>query len=281
MNKIKLSDVKKLIKKRPEDSYKGKNGSVLVIGGCEHYVSAPALSALAALRTGIDFIQVASSEKAAYAINGFSIDFITKKMKGDFLSDKHIDELLEFAADFDAVLLGPGLGKRPETKSFVNSCVSKCEVPLIIDADGIQQLDLGNVKGLLTPHKREFEILFGIKPPKDLKQKINLVQSKAKEYRCTILLKGPIDIISDGKNTKLNYAGNPGMTVAGTGDLLSGLCAGFIAQKNSLFDSACGAAYVNGAIGDELKKTKGYGFVSSDFIPLIADYIYKKTKVKL
>src|SRR3989338_8284603 len=101
------SDVRKVIKKRSLHSHKGENGTVLVIGGSEHYVSAPALSALAALRTGIDLIQVAGPEKAAYAINSFSIEFITKKMKGTFMDEIHSEELLEFASDFDCVLIGP------------------------------------------------------------------------------------------------------------------------------------------------------------------------------
>src|SRR3989338_7785946 len=100
-------DVIKAVKIRNPFSHKGENGCVLVIGGSENYVSAPALSALAALRTGIDLIQVAAPEKAAYAINSFSIDFITRKMKGTFMDESHSEELLAFASDFDCVLIGP------------------------------------------------------------------------------------------------------------------------------------------------------------------------------
>lgn len=278
MENTSYKDVKKCIKKRAKDSHKGENGCVLVIGGCEDYVSAPALSAYSALRTGIDLIVVASTEKAAYAINSFAIDFITKKMKGTYFSPEHTKDLLEFAKTFDAVLIGPGIGKRPETKAFVNEFIEKCDTPLIVDADAIQQVRKKFVKGILCPHEREFEICFGVRPPKELKPRIETVKDYAKKFNCVILLKGVIDIISDGKKVKLNKTGNEGMTVGGTGDILSGLCAGFIAQKANYFDAASAAAFINGTIGDRLKKKMGYGFTASDFLPLIPEIIYKKGK---
>jgi NAD(P)H-hydrate epimerase len=276
VNTASEKDVRRVVKKHAKDSHKGENGCVLVIGGCEHYVSAPALSASAALRTGIDLIQVASSEQAAYAINSFSIDFITKKFKGKHFAPKHLKELIPFANTFDSVLIGPGLGKNPATKKFVNQFVSKCKINLVIDADALQQIDRKKIRGLVCPHEREFEMAFGKRPPRRLKERIALTQKMAKKHKCVILLKGPADIISDGPRVTVNKTGNEGMTVGGTGDLLSGLCAGFIAQGNDLFDSAVAAAFVNGKIGDLLLKEKGYGFVSSDFIPLIPKVLFKK-----
>ena len=269
-------DLRKVVRKHAPDSHKGENGCVLVIGGCEDYVSAPALSASAALRTGIDLIQVASSEQAAYAINSFSIDFITKKFKGKFFAPKHLKEIVPFANTFDSVLIGPGLGKRPATKKFVNQFVPKCKVNLVIDADALQQIDRKKIKGLVCPHEREFEIAFGVRPPRRLKERIAVTKKMAKKHKCVILLKGPVDVISDGTRVTINKTGNEGMTVGGTGDLLGGLCAGFIAQHNDLFDSAVAAAYANGKIGDLLLKNMGYGFVSSDFIAMIPKVLFKK-----
>ena len=269
-------DVNNVVRKHAKDSHKGENGCVLVIGGCEDYVSAPALSASAALRTGIDLIQVASSEKAAYAINSFSIDFITRKFKGTHFAPKHLKELVPFANTFDSVLIGPGLGKKPAIKKFVNQFIPKCRINLVIDADALQQIERKKIKGLVCPHEREFEMAFGQRPPKRLKERVELTRKMARKHKCVILLKGPVDVISDGTRVTINKTGNEGMTVGGTGDLLSGLCAGFIAQGNDLFDSAVAAAHVNGRIGDLLLKEKGYGFVSSDFIPLIPKVLFKK-----
>ncbi len=274
MDECNYEDIKKCLKRHKPDSHKGENGCVLVIGGCEDYVSAPALSASSALRSGIDLIVVAAPEKAAYAINSFSIDFITKKLEGKFLNLKHVDELLDFSRDFDCVLIGPGLGKRIATKAFINEFVKYCKVPIVIDADAIQQIEKENIKGLLCPHAREFEICFGTYPKKEIKDRINNVKDIAKQHNCTILLKGAIDIVSDGKKVKVNKTGNVGMTVGGTGDILSGLCAGFIAQGGSYFNAACAAAYINGLIGDFLRKKYGFGFVSSDFINIIPEAIF-------
>ncbi|RLE44474.1 NAD(P)H-hydrate dehydratase [Candidatus Woesearchaeota archaeon] len=275
MEKCNFNDVKACLKKHKPDSHKGENGCVLVIGGCEDYVSAPALSASSALRSGIDLIVVAAPEKAAYAINSFSIDFITKKLEGKYLNLKHVDMLLDFSKDFDVVLIGPGLGKRAETKAFINEFVAGCEVPIVIDADAIQQIEKQNIKGLLCPHAREFEMCFGKYPAEEIEKRINDVRNAAEKFACTVLLKGRTDVISDGSRVKINDTGNVGMTVGGTGDILSGLCAGFIAQGGSYFEAACAAAYINGLIGDFLQKRHGFGFVSSDFINLIPKAIFK------
>lgn len=272
------SFVKKCLKKHKRTSHKGENGCVLVIGGCEDYVSAPALSASSALKTGIDLIVVAAPKLTAYAINSFFIDFITKKFEGNFFAKKHGKELTDFSKDFDVVLIGPGLGKRKETKEFVNDFVKKCELPLVIDADALQQLDRKNIKenSLITPHKKEFEILFGKKIPKSIDERIDLVKEMAVKHKCVILLKGVVDIISDGNEVVLNKTGNEGMTVGGTGDLLSGMCSGLLALSENPLKSACAAAYLNGTIGDHLLKKLGYGFVASDFIELVPKAVYNK-----
>ncbi|MDO8627512.1 MAG: NAD(P)H-hydrate dehydratase [Candidatus Diapherotrites archaeon] len=268
-------DVIKAVKIRNPFSHKGENGCVLVIGGSENYVSAPALSALAALRTGIDLIQVAAPEKAAYAINSFSIDFITRKFHGDFLAEKHLRELLPFAETFDSVLIGPGLGKHSETRKFVNKFVSKFPAEkLVIDADALQMLEKKNIKGLLTPHHREFEILFGEYPSKNLDERVTLVKKFAKEFNSTILLKGRIDVVSDGHKVKVNKTGNAGMTVGGSGDVLAGICTGFKAQGADNFTSACAGVFANCKIGDKLLPEKGYGLVSSDLIAGIPEAIF-------
>jgi NAD(P)H-hydrate epimerase len=270
------TDIKNCLKKHLAGSHKGENGCVLVIGGSEDYVSAPALAASASLRTGIDLIVVAAPEKAAYAINGLYIDFITKKMPGDFFTAEHTDFLLDYSQDFDAVVVGPGLGKRPETRRFVNEFVKKCAVRLVVDADAIQLLDRKYARGLITPHEREFEMCFGERPSPKLEERVRAVKAHAKKSNCSILLKGAIDVISDGTKVKVNKTGNVGMTVGGTGDILSGLCAGFIAQGGSYLQAASAAAYTNGVIGDSLYKKMGYGFVASDFIPLIPQVVYKR-----
>jgi NAD(P)H-hydrate epimerase len=122
---------------------------------------------------------------------------------------------------------------------------------------------------VLTPHAGEYAILSGKKLPESLKEKASEVQKTAEELGAIILLKGPVDIISDGKRFKLNFTHNPGMTVGGTGDVLSGIVAAFLAQRTDPFDAAVAGAFANGAAGDFVLQEKGYHMVSTDLIQKI------------
>jgi len=243
---------------RSPTSHKGENGKILVIGGSEEYVGAPALAAMAALRAGADLSVVAAPERAAYAINAWSPDLITKKLRGRWLAERHVSGLAKMAAGFDCAIIGPGLGERKETLAAVRKLCEKIEIPKIIDADAIKAKPvLENC--IVTPHAREFELLFGERGTRAS------VKSHARE-NAIVLLKGHVDIISDGRRVAENRTGNAGMTVGGSGDVLAGLCGGLVAQHIPLFEAAKRAARANGLAGDLLKREMGYGFVASDLL---------------
>jgi len=266
------------LKKRDIFSKKGDNGKVLVIGGCEDYVGAPAMAGMAALRAGADVVVVAAPEKVAWAINSLYPDLITKKFKGDFFNSDNLKEIIELAERFDVVLIGNGLGIEPGTKDFVKEVVERVSSLKVIDADAIKALngvDINNA--IITPHEKEFEILTGETLPDLTEEKSKIVRSFAKD-NLTFLLKGNTDIIADNDKVKYNKTGNPGMAIAGTGDVLAGIVAGFLAQSKDLFNSAYYAAYLNGKIGDYLLKKKGIGFTASDMIKLIP-LIKKRLKI--
>lgn len=256
--------------KRKPASHKGENGYVLVIGGSKDYIGAPYLAAksIAALRAGCDVVVIAAPEKTAWAINCLSADLITKKIRCDYFSEKNVNEVFSFSKKFDVVLIGNGICEK--SKNFVKKIIKKLiktKKPLVIDADAIKAIRLQDVdNALITPHGREFEILL-----KNSKLNKNNFQKKLKNN--VILLKGPVDKIISKNKIKPNKTGNAGMTVGGTGDVLAGLCAGFVSQGLTLFDAACTAAYVNGKVGDKLKKKLGYGFIASDFLAEIAKTI--------
>ncbi|MAE43120.1 NAD(P)H-hydrate dehydratase [Candidatus Woesearchaeota archaeon] len=254
---------KKYIKlpKRKKQSKKGDNGKVLVIGGSKDYVGAVALAGLAALRTGVDWVTVAAPEKVAWSINSLSPDLVTKKLKGNYFSPKHINEIIKLSKKYDVILIGNGIGTKTETKQFVKKIIRNIKKPLVIDADGIKSIKLQDVKfSILTPHKKEFEILL-----KNSKLSKNNFKKHLKNNM--ILLKGPVDQIMSAERTYYNKTGNAGMTKAGTGDVLAGLAAGFLAQNHSLIQSTINAAYFNGLIGDILlKKKKGFTYLASDMI---------------
>jgi hydroxyethylthiazole kinase-like uncharacterized protein yjeF len=269
-------DVLLAAKSRPSESHKGDFGRLLVIGGSETFSGAPALVALSALRTGVDLAYVAAPEKTAYTISSMSPDLITLKLEGKHLNVGNIPILKTYIETVNAVVLGPGLGLHAETKEAVKALIETVESagkPLLLDADGLKAFAEFkrklNVPLVLTPHAGEYAILTGKKLPEGLMQKFLDVQNTAAELGAVVLLKGAVDIISDEKRFKLNFTGNPGMTVGGTGDVLSGIVGAFLAQKTDPFEAAVAGAFVNGAAGDFVFEEKGYHMVSTDLIKWI------------
>jgi hydroxyethylthiazole kinase-like uncharacterized protein yjeF len=141
---------------------------------------------------------------------------------------------------------------------------------LLLDADGLKAFASFKrklkVPLILTPHAGEYAILTGRKLPEALAQKLTEVQKAAAKLNAVILLKGRVDIISNGDRSKFNFTGNPGMTVGGTGDVLSGIVGAFLAQKVDPFEAAVAGAFVNGAAGDFVFQEIGPHMVASDLI---------------
>jgi NAD(P)H-hydrate epimerase len=269
-------DVLAVVKPRPSESHKGDFGRLLVIGGNETFTGAPTLVALGALRTGVDLAYVAAPEKTGQAISSISSDLITIKLRGEHLNPENVPALKEYVEKVDAVVIGPGLGLHPETEKAVKALVKLIEVsgkPLLLDADGLKAFAKFKrklkVPLVLTPHAGEYAILTGKKLPEDLNGKVAEVQKTAKELGAVLLLKGAVDIVSDGERFKLNFTGNPGMTVGGTGDVLSGVVGALLAQKVDAFEAAVAGAFVNGAAGDFVFREKGYHMVATDLIEWI------------
>lgn len=246
------------MKKRNKNSHKGQNGEALIIGGSEDYAGCLALAGLAALRTGIDWITIAAPEKVGWAVQSLSPDLVVKKFKGKHFTTKHVKEILKLSKNFDAVLIGNGIGRKSD--SFVKQIVKKIKKPLVIDADGIKAIELKDAKNaILTPHKKELKLLLH-------KSKLTEKEIQKNINDNVIVITGPVDRIISKNKIKNNKTGNAGMTVGGTGDVLAGIALGFLAQKHSKFDSALLAAKINGNLGDKLKKKKGYSFIASDLV---------------
>ncbi|MEM3703063.1 MAG: NAD(P)H-hydrate dehydratase [Candidatus Bathyarchaeia archaeon] len=269
-------DVMLVLKARAPESHKGDYGRLLVVGGSETFSGAPALVALAALRTGVDLAYVASPHKTAHNISAMSPDLITIKLEGEHLNIGNIPTLKTYVEKVNAVVLGPGLGLHAETRSAVKALIEIVEnagKPLLLDADGLKAFAefkrKPNVPTVLTPHAGEYAILTGRKLPENLGEKISEVQKTAAELGVVLLLKGNVDVISNGERFKLNFTGNPGMTVGGTGDVLSGIVGAFLAQGADPFEAAVAGAFINGAAGDFVFEEKGYHIVASDLLEWI------------
>jgi hydroxyethylthiazole kinase-like uncharacterized protein yjeF len=277
-------------KPRAASAHKGDFGRLLVIGGSKVFSGAPALVSLAALRTGVDIVYLAAPAKTAYAVSSISPDLITLKLKGDHLTASNITTLQPYLETVDAVVMGPGLGVHAETQEFVKACVSAIESagkPLLLDADGLKAFAefkrALKVPLVLTPHAGEYGILTGRKMPENVEERIAEVQKTAAQLKAVILLKGQVDMICDAKRVKLNFTGNPGMTVGGTGDVLSGVVGALLAQKADAFEAAVAGAFVNGAAGDFAAGDKGYHLVATDlleWIPRVFDDPMSHVKVQ-
>ena len=264
-------------KSRLPESHKGAYGRLLVIGGSETFSGAPFLAAMAALRTGVDLVHVAAPSETAHDIAVMSPNLITIKLEGNRLSPEHCGVLTTFVEKSTAVVLGPGLGLHRDTVTAVQGLIEtigQSGTPLLLDADGLKSFAEFKYKGctplVLTPHSGEFQILTGKELPQQLDEKIDLVRETARGLTATILLKGPVDIVSDGTRVKINkIIHNPGMTVGGTGDVLSGIVGAFLSQGFNPFRSAVSGVFINGASGDFVLRERGYHMVATDLIEWI------------
>ena len=167
--------------------------------------------------------------------------------------------------------MGMGLGTEVATLDAVRKIVPLC-MKAVIDADALipEVLNAGHRDIIVTPHAGEMKRISGIEVPGDEKRKPTFVRDFAKDNSLTVLLKGRIDIISDGTQVRANRTGNAGMTVGGTGDVLAGLT-GALFAKHDAFSAACAAAFINGAAGDLAFSEFGYGLLATDVIDRIPE----------
>jgi hydroxyethylthiazole kinase-like uncharacterized protein yjeF len=267
-------DVRAVVVQRSPEAHKGDFGRLLVVGGSEVFSGAPTLVAMAAYRTGADLVFVAAPEKTALAISSISPNLITLKLPGENLTSSHVSLFRDQFERASAVAVGPGLGMRKETVSAVRKIVALAiqrRKPMLLDADGLKALGVIKKKlfdgsTVLTPHGGEFQAISGKAPSRDSNIRVDEVRKFASKSGAIVLLKGHTDIISDGASAKLNNTGNPGMTVGGTGDVLSGIIAGLMAQGVDSYRAAVAGAFINGAAGDLAEEKYGYHLTPTDLL---------------
>lgn len=255
---------------RPALSHKGDAGRVLVIGGGA-YSGAPALAALAALRAGADIVTVAAPKSVSDIIASFSPNLIVRALSGDRLVEEDIHVISELIKKHDVVVIGMGLGTEGATLEAVKKIIPLC-MKAVIDADALipDVLKAGHREIIVTPHAGEMKRLSDVDVPEDENRKLAFVRDFAKDNDLTVLLKGRMDIISDGIEVRASRTGNAGMTVGGTGDVLAGLT-GALFAKHDAFSAACAAAFINGAAGDLAFTEFGYGLLATDVIDRIPE----------
>ncbi|MEF8881171.1 MAG: NAD(P)H-hydrate dehydratase [Halapricum sp.] len=262
---------------RPADSHKGDFGEVLVVGGGP-YTGAPALSAQAALRAGADLVRVACPRSVADEIQGYSENLIVRPFDGERFTPNSVAEVRELAAGHDSVVLGPGLGDRENTLVAVQEFLGGYDGVAVVDADALQVVpDIETDASLIaTPHQGELRDMGG-ETAENWRDRAGLVENFAAKLDHTFLVKGQYDVLSDGKRTRINRTGNPGMTVGGTGDVLAGAVGALAATQDPLAAAAIGA-YVTGAAGDRVVDEQGYGLVATDLLDAIPTVMWGEQK---
>ena len=273
------------LKVRKVDNHKGQFGRMLVIGGSKNYYGAPAYSSLTGINFGLDLVITYVPEIIGDIIRSYSPNMIVRTNPGNWLDINAFDEISELIEWANGIVIGPGLGMQTETEELLVKLLGKLnqkKKSYVLDADALKliknHLDL--IKGqkvILTPHEGELKIMTDIEltPYDQLEERSKAILKLAAKLDINLLVKGPYDYISDGKKLKINRTGCPEMSIGGTGDVLAGLCACFLATENSLFHSACSAAFLNGLLGEYCKSNIGTRFTALDMINNINNTIKK------
>lgn len=284
MIEVKKSLVRQLLPKRDVLSHKGQNGRVLIVGGSIDYFGAPVLAGLGALYSGADLAYLYVPESNFNDTRNYCADFIVKKYPGEYLTPRATESIIEFGKKCHCLLIGPGLGEREQTVEAVVTILNELHIPTVIDADGL--LALKKIEKfplqqpiVVTPHKVELQELIDreVNIDENDQKSLVLLRSLAMDLHINVLLKGHSDYIaSDEGFVEVNRSGNAGMTVGGTGDVLAGMVASFMAQGLEGFDAARCGAYLNGKAGDLLRKKMGYCYTASDLAKALPEVILLK-----
>ncbi|MEA1929222.1 MAG: NAD(P)H-hydrate dehydratase [Candidatus Auribacterota bacterium] len=270
-----------LLPPRPRTSHKGNYGHLLVLAGSPGMTGAATLTSLGALRSGSGLVTLGIPESLNPILEEKCTEVMTLPLPetaAGTLSPDALSPILDFCRKADAVALGPGLSRNPETGELVKGLVQSCPVPLVIDADGLNLIadDLPVLQGfkpdlILTPHPGEFCRLTGLSKEELFADREGMARRFARENNLTLVLKGAGTLIAspDGP-LRINLNGNPGMATGGTGDILTGLIAGFIVGGLSGIDAASLGVFVHGAAGDKAAEEVGeISLIASDLLKTI------------
>ena len=260
--------ISKSVKKREKHSHKGTYGHSLIITGSYGKIGAAILASKACLKTGVGLL-------TTYIPNcGYEI-LQTTAPEAMCLTDKkksYISKLPDLSS-YNAIGIGPGIGKKTSTKEVLKQLFKSTKVPLVIDADALniisENRELVKIipkNSILTPHPKEFERLVG-----KWKTTIECFEKQkhfAKEHQCIVILKGANTCICNSEGILFfNTSGNPGMATGGSGDVLTGIITGLLAQGYSSLEAALIGVYFHGKAGDDAARQKGENaLIASDII---------------
>lgn len=267
---INLPLAKKLTPPRKATAKKGDSGTVLVVGGSHFYHGAPVFTSMAALRSGTDLVYTAVPRSIKTEVRSFSPALIVLPLPDDKLtvgSANRLAAMMPKKPDSAAIGMGMSIAKLEALTVLVRN-LKEMGTKLLLDASALVPDVLPEIKDtntVVTPHAGEYKRLFGEDAGKTEKECIANVQRNAKKYGITILLKGPTDVVSDGRRVGINRTHNCAMTVGGTGDVLSGVAAGLLCKMEP-FEASLLAVYFNGLAGNLSFNRVGLHMTSTDLL---------------
>ena len=269
--------------RRPLNAHKGDFGKIFILAGSEGYTGAPVMAARAALRTGAGLVYL-GVPRNIYPIVAVKCDEAMP-----FPLPENYDAILEKARGCSVALIGPGLGRAPRTEGLVLRLLSDLDIPVVLDADGINALsghidvlDKRSALTVLTPHEGEFARLTGCELP--IRGRLTAAQDFAKEHGCILVLKGhgTATAAPDG-SAWINTSGNPGMAKGGSGDVLAGMITALLGQKylhkehregDNAAELVADAVFFHGAAGDTCAAKSGeYAMLPMDLIEALPEVL--------
>jgi hydroxyethylthiazole kinase-like uncharacterized protein yjeF len=216
-------------------------GHVLVVGGSPGLSGAPSLTAAAAMRADAGYVTVAAREAVLPVLEQRLVEAVKRPLP-DKLGDQAADAVLELAAKASAVALGPGLGRDNGAKTLVRRLLSELELPMVVDADALFELEPGDwpAPRVLTPHEGELKRLLGHDVAE---RRLAAVREAAERFNCVVVLKGADTLVAaPGRGVLVSAHGQPSLATAGTGDVLTGIVAAFLAKGMEPQRAAAAAA---------------------------------------
>ena len=294
LNLITAQDVAKLIGPRPRDANKGSFGHVLVIGGSLGKAGAAAMAGMSALRAGAGLSTVATPKSVLATVAGFHPEIMTEPCEetesGSIslraLEYAHIDNLVKGKT---VLAVGPGISRNEETSEFVRSILDRYSMPIVLDADGlnafagsVEKLNGKGRKLVITPHPGEMARLASLSIPQVQRDRIGVARNFSRDHQLIVVLKGHRTLIAEpGGEVWVNTTGNPGMATGGTGDVLTGVVAGMIAQNpERILEAVAAAVHLHGLAGDIGCETMGeHSLVATDLIRALPEAFARAREV--
>ena len=253
--------VRMLLPQRPRSAHKGEFGRVLVIAGSVGMTGAAFLCAEAALRVGAGLVTVGCPASLNDILEVKLTEALTLPLPETYqrsLDTRALAPILEHAEAASVLAIGPGLSRQPETSVLVRRLVARVDKPMVVDADGLNALadaavllEGEHAPAVLTPHPGEMGRLMGVSTERVQARRAHFAEAAANRFHSVIILKGACSLVAEaGRPLTVNPTGNPGLASGGTGDVLTGMVAGLIAQGLLPFEAGAAAAYLHGLAGD-------------------------------